>query len=66
MKIYIKYIKRFNMYNILIDKHLFISFKLINKRLLVKMSLKAYNYMLLIKILRQFGLAKPLINLKNY
>lgn len=69
MKIIIKYSKKSNLFIGKINNFLFISFSIrrpLNKNLLINISLVTYNYILLTRIIRQFGLAKPLINIKDY
>lgn len=69
MKIYIKYNSKKFKYIIKIDNKIFINFiikKFINKNKLKNISLLVYNYILVIKLLRIFGLNKSLINKKDY
>ncbi len=69
MKIYIKYNKKSLNYIIKLDKKLFVNLsfkKFISNFLLKKISFKLYNYIILLKLLRMFGLIKPLINLKDF
>ena len=68
MKVYIYYNKKLSNYNVKLDKYLFLNFFLWKEKILIwkKISLKTYNYMLIIKLLRSFGLVKPLLNIKEY
>lgn len=70
MKVVIRYFDKNSMFVCKVDKFLFINFikrkKRIDKNSLITISLITYNYILFNRILRQFGLAKPLINIKDY
>jgi len=69
MKILIKYNKRKYKYTIKLNNKIFINFlikKLIKINKLENISLIIYNYILLIKLLRNFGLIKSLNNSKDY
>jgi len=69
MKIKIIYKKKIFKFLVKLDKNLIINFfikKLIIKFLSNNISLIIYNYILLIKLLRIYGLIKPLINLNDF
>lgn len=68
MKVVIKYLNKKTIFVCKVDRFLFFNFinKKLNKDVLITISLITYNYILLNRILRQFGLAKPLINIKDY
>lgn len=69
MKILISYNKKSFKYLVKLNNSVFLVFwikKLNSEKLLKKISLIVYNYILLIKILRIYGLVKPLINKKDY
>lgn len=68
MKVVLRYLDKNSMFVCKVNKFLFITFikRRINKNLLITISLITYNYILFNRILREFGLAKPLINIKDY
>lgn len=69
MKISIYYSKKNLKYLVRFNKSIFIIFylkKFINIDLLKNISLITYNYILLLKILRIYGLIKPLKNIKDF
>ena len=69
MKVIIKYNKRKYKYLIKLNNKIFINFiikKFIKINKLENISLIIYNYILLIKLLRIFGLTKSLNNSKDY
>lgn len=69
MKISISYNKKSFKYLVKVNNVIFLIFlvkKLNSDKLLKKISLIVYNYILLIKILRIYGLIKPLVNKKDY
>jgi hypothetical protein len=69
MKISIIYKKKNYRFLVKINNKVFLIFllKKLNSVILLKnISLIVYNYILLIKILRIYGLSKPLINKKDY
>jgi len=69
MKILIKYNNKKYKYAIKLNKKIFINFfikKFIKINKLENISLIIYNYILLIKLLRNFGLVKSLNNTKDY
>ena len=53
-------------YNIKIDNKLLFIFIINNKINNNNISISSYNYFLLLKILRNFGLLNPIYNKKNY
>ena len=57
-----KYLVKFNNFVFLVC----LIKKLNSYKILKKISLIVYNYILLIRILRIFGLVKPLVNKKDY
>lgn len=69
MKILIKYNKKKYTYIIKINNKVFINFllkKFIKTKKLKNISLIIYNYILLIKLLRNFGLIKTLNNKRDF
>jgi hypothetical protein len=63
MKIYIIYLKKKLNFYIYLDGSIFLIYKLKKyKKTAVNLSLANYNYLIVSKILRQYGLIKPLIN----
>lgn len=68
MKILIKLNKKGYNWLVYIDNYLFLTFSLKSKIILKKKNYSKifFNYFLLLKILRQFGLLKPLKNIKNF
>lgn len=66
MKTIIKYKKKSLNFLIKINKQIFIKWKLLSKKNYTNISLKTYNYLIIAKILRNFGLLKPLINIKKF
>jgi hypothetical protein len=69
MKILIKYNKKKYKYTIILNEKVFINFlikKFIKTKKLENISLVIYNYILLIKLLRNFGLIKSLNNKIDY
>lgn len=69
MKILIKYNKKKYIYIIKLNNKVFINFlvkKFIKTKKLENISLIIYNYILLIKLLRNFGLIKSLNNKKDF
>lgn len=65
MKIIVKYNKKTTKWTIFIDnKVLFNSTIIIKKK--NNYSIFLYNYLIILKILRQFGLKKPIKNCKQY
>jgi len=69
MKILIKYNKKKYKYIVRLNNKIFINFlnkKFIKTKNLKNISLIIYNYILLIKLLRNFGLIKSLNNKKDY
>jgi hypothetical protein len=69
MKIHIIYKKKNYKFFVKVNNKVFLIFliKKLNSIVLLKnISLIIYNYILLIKILRIYGLSKPLINKKDY
>lgn len=69
MKISIKYNSKKYIYIIKINNSIFMNFiirKFIDRNKLKNISLIIYNYMIVIKLLRNFGLSKPLINRKDF
>ena len=69
MKILIKYNKKKYKYTVKLNNIIFINFfmkKFIKDNKLQNISLIIYNYILLIKLLRNFGLIKSLSNSKDY
>jgi hypothetical protein len=69
MKISISYKKKNYRFLVKVNNKVFLIFliKKLNSVILLKnISLIIYNYILLIKILRIYGLSKPLINKKDY
>jgi len=69
MKILIKYNKKKYKYTVKLNNKIFINFlikKFIKDNKLQNISLIIYNYILLIKLLRNFGLIKSLSNSKDY
>lgn len=64
MKLHISLNKKLLNYQIKIDKKIYINFNIKNKY--NNISLKAYNYMLIIKLLRSLGSVKPLLNRKDF
>jgi len=69
MKVNITYSKQKFKFYIKFDNIIFLTFplqKLRSKSILTSISLIVYNYMLLMKLLRNFGFIKPLINKKDY
>lgn len=69
MKVIIKYNKKKYKYLIKLNNKIFINFiikKFIKINKLENISLIIYNYILLIKLLRIFGLIKPLNNTIDY
>jgi len=69
MKIHIIYKKKNYKFFVKVNNKVFLIFllKKLNSVILLKnISLIIYNYILLIKLLRIYGLSKPLINKKDY
>lgn len=68
MKINIKYKKKSFSFIVNVNKFLFLRFplKYYQKNLFINISLITYNYIMLNRILRQFGLIKPLLNKKDF
>jgi hypothetical protein len=67
MKIYLLYIKKENKYFIKLDKKVFYYNKIINNlNKINNISINNFNYFLLIKILRLFGLSKSLKIFNNF
>jgi hypothetical protein len=69
MKIHISYKKKNYKFFVKVNNKVFLIFliKKLNSVILLKnISLIIYNYILLIKLLRIYGLSKPLINKKDY
>lgn len=69
MRILIKYNSKKYRFLVKLNNKIFMDFivkKFINKNTLENISLIIYNYIVLIKLLRIFGLNKPLINRKDF
>ena len=67
MKINIKYKKKSFSFIVKINGSLFFRFSMKNNiNSSINISLVTYNYVLLNRILRQFGLVKPLLNKNDY
>lgn len=68
MKINIKYRKKSFSFIVKINGSIFFRWTLRNLKdnLFINISLITYNYIILNKILRQYGLTKPLLNKKDY
>lgn len=68
MKINIKYKKKSFSFIVNVNKSLFLRFplKYYQKNLFINISLITYNYIMLNRILRQFGLVKPVLNKKDF
>ena len=66
MKILIKFNKKGYNWTVYIDNYLFLTYSLKNKLFFNNYSKVFYNYFMLLKILRQFGLLKPVKNLKKF
>ena len=68
MRINIKYKKKSFSFIVKINGSLFFRFPMKNKNnsSSINISLVTYNYVLLNRILRQFGLVKPLLNKNDY
>lgn len=69
MKVLIKYNKKKYKYIVTLNNKIFINFlfkKFIKDNKLKNISLIIYNYILLIKLLRIFGLNKSITNRKDY
>lgn len=69
MKVFIYYNKKNLKFMVRFKKFIFMNFylkKFININFLENISLIKYNYILLLKILRIYGLLKPIINIKDF
>ena len=68
VKIFINYNKKSYNWVVYINRYLFLTFLIKNKSNIInkKCSILYCNYLLLLKILRQFGLVKAIKNLSNY
>lgn len=67
MKILVKYNKKKFCFYIKIKKYLFLYYnirKYLNKK--INISIILYNYFLILRFLRQFGLIKPILNSKDF
>ena len=66
MKILIKFNKKGYNWTVYLDNYLFLTYSLKNKLFSNNHSKIFYNYFILLKILRQFGLLKSVKNLKEF
>lgn len=69
MKIYIKYNKINNTFIIKINKYLFLTHrnkKYKKNKIINNLSILDYNYLIILKILRIFGLKRPLNNFRDF
>jgi len=66
MKIVINYNKINSSYVVVLNNELFFLYKFNIKNKIVSLSFIDFNYLLLLRILRQFGFCKPLKNLIDF